>query len=492
MTNPASPSPTSILRVGALSRLGTVDIRESDDTISTMILAEIFETPYSPPMGNESPTPLLFTGMLQHEPDGTPARPVYSAQIRPAVTFSDGTPLTAELFRASLAKVDDVRAHCEVEARGDRLVFRLKSPNPRFELFLTQTFCGAVLEKGGQLLGTGPMMFPEGATKSQLLAASPLRLVRNPRYRDAVTIDEITFSAFPASSGGGTEVLLDATRRGEIDFTFSLTSVDAAGLQGYPFIPSISTGNATGILFLNTEKPSLRDSEVRRSIALSVDRREISRRTYEKNPLAFVAGGLLPPLMARDHDSLGHDPKAAKELAAKLGSALPKKLQLLVTWSPRPYLPNPKAAAETIIANLAEIGITVEPVQPRDRNDFFDRVKRGSFEMALAGWVADTADPADYFEALLSSAQIPDVTKVTATSFNLPRWRNAAMDAALVKFRGEPTDANRREVIRLLGEGAPLVPLIHGQAVAVYSSRISGFRPSPLGRASLARLRFMK
>lgn len=490
MTTPAAGG--SNLRVGALSRLGTVDIRESDDTISSMILSEIFEPPYAPPTGSESPTPLLFAELLRQEPGADPKRPVYSAQVRSGIVFSDGTPLTAEIFRNSLLKVDDVRARADVEAQGDRLVFRLRSPNPRFELFLTQTFCSAVLEKGGQLLGTGPMMFPEGSTKSQLLAASPLRLVRNPRYRDAVTIDEITFTAFSASSGGGTEVLLDATKRGEIDFTFSLTSVDAAELQGYPYIPSISTGNATGLLFLNTEKAGLRDREVRRAIALSIDRKEISRRTYEKNPLAFVAGSLLPPLMARDRDGLGHDPKAAKELAAKLGTAMPKKLQLLVAWSPRPYLPNPKAAAETVIANLAEIGITVEPVQPRDRADFFDRVKRGSFEMALAGWVADTADPADYFEALLATDQIPDIAKVTATSFNLSRNRSAAMDAALVKFRSEPTDANRREVLRVLGEEAPLVPLIHGQAVAVYSSRISGFRPSPLGRASLARLKFMK
>lgn len=486
-----SPAPV-ILRVGALARLGTMDIRLADDSVSGMILNEIFETPYSAPVGSEAPVPLLFAEGLKRDPSSDAARPVYSAAVRPGVVFSDGTPLTAAIFRDSLTKVDDVRARTDVDAIGDRVVFRLKGANPRFDLFLTQTFCAAVLEKGGRLLGTGPMMFPEGASQSQLLAANPLRLVRNPRHREEISLDGIDFAAFPASTGGGTEVLLDATKRGEIDFTLSLTSVDAAELTGHPFLPSISTGNATGLLHFNTEKSMFADREVRRAIAWAIDRREISHRTYEKNPLAFVAGSLLPPLMARERDDLGHDPKRAKAAAAALGAKLPKRASLLVTWSPRPYLPNPKAAAEVVIANLKELGIAVDPVQPRDRADFFDRLKRGNFELALAGWIADTSDPADYLEALLASSQIPDPAKVTASSNNLSRFRNAAMDAALVAFRGEPTDAHRREVIRVISEEAPLVPLIHGQAVAVYGRHVAGFRPSPLGRSSLSKLRFMK
>ena len=88
---------------------------------------------------------------------------------------------------------------------------------------------------------------------------------------------------------------------------------------------------------------------------------------------------------------------------------------------------------------------------------------------------------------------LEDQIAVARLSFrNLSRYRSPAMDELLAAFRAEPTEANRREVLRQLGEDAPVVPLIHGQAVAVYSSRISGFRPSPIGRSSLSRLRFMK
>jgi ABC-type transport system substrate-binding protein len=487
----AAPAEKSVLRVGALTRTGTLDIREAEDSVSEMILSEIFETPFAPPFGPEAPIPRLFAGPLRRD-GGDASRPVFSAQLRPGVFFSDGTPLTPENYRASLLKVDDLHCRCDVEAAGDRLVFRMKSPNPRFDLFLTQTFCAPVLEKGGRFYGTGPMMFPEGASPRELLSAQSLRLVRNPRHRESLPVDEIHFTSLANSAGGGTESLLDAVRRGEVDFTLSLTSVDAAKLQGLPYIASISTGNATGILHFNTEKTALADRRVRRAIAFSIDRREVAKKTYEKNPLAFVASGLLPPLMSHDRDELGFAPNAATSLAAELGASLPKKLSLLVTWSPRPYFPNPRAAADVVVASLRNIGIAVELVFPRDRDDFFDRLKRGSFEMALAGWIADTTDPADFFDSLLSSGQIPDPAKVTATSNNLSRYRNPEMEAALVAFRGEPSEPRRKAIFRILSEDAPLVPLVFGQAVAVYHRNILGFRPSPLGRASLASLRFMK
>jgi len=478
-----------ILRVGALTRLGTHDIREADDSVSHMILSEIFETPYAPPVGDAPPEPVLFSEPLRHDAN-TAGQPTYSAPLRPGITFSDGTPLTADAVVRSLSKASDFAVKATAEAAGDRIVFRLKSPNPRFELVLTQTFCGVTLEKGDRLLGTGPCMFPEGLTRRQLLDANPLVLTRNPRYREQVSIDEIDFKVFPAAVDGGTRNLLEAAKRQEFDFTFSLTSVDAAELQGHPFIPSISPGNATGMLFFNTPIPSLSNPLVRRAIALAIDRREIARKTYPTNPLAFVASSLLPPFLGRERDGLAFNLREAKELIQKAGSAAPKNLSLLVTWSPRPYLPNPRAAAETIRDELAAIGITVELIQPKDRADFFDRVKGGKFEMAIAGWIADTADPADYFEALLSSHMIPKVSKITAMSNNLSRWSHAGMDEALARFRAEPTEPHRAAILKILTEEAPVVPLIYGQAVAVYSRRVLGFRPSPLGRASLSSLKF--
>lgn len=487
MSVPA-PSQKRVLRVGALSRLGTLDPRQANDTISSMILNEIFESPYVPPYETEPPPPRLFTGALTRD-GGSAEKPVYSAEVRKRILFSDGTPLTPQLVVRSLMSARDFTGQATAEARGDRVFFTLARPNPRFDLVLTTNFSSIVLEKGASLIGTGAFMFPQQTSLAQLQRLDTLTLVRNPHFdRHPVHIDEIRFTIYPASQGGGTEMLLEAAKRGEIDFTYSLTSVDAAALRGHPYVPSIGTGNATGILHFNTTRPGLNDAAVRRAIALAIDRRRIAEATYERNPLAYAASTLLPPLMGRDAQTFASDMTKAKALAADLGTRLPKKLNLMLLWSPRPYFPNPKRAAELIRDQLAELGIAIEFIVPADRNDYFDRVRRGNYDMLLGGWIADTSDPADFLEALLLSTGIPTPASQSAITNNLSRWSHPPMDAALSRFRSDPSPANRAEVMKILVEEAPLVPLIFGQAVAVYSHNVRGFRASPLGRVSLASL----
>ncbi|HVT05710.1 MAG TPA: ABC transporter substrate-binding protein [Thermoanaerobaculia bacterium] len=484
-----NPNPTGkkVLRVGALSRLGTLDPRQANDTISSMILNEIFESPYSSPFGTETPEPRLFAEPLRRE-GGSQDRPIHSAAVRKGILFSDGTPLTPDIVARSLMSSRDFTEQASADARAERIFFTLQRPNPRFELVLTTNFSSIVLEKGGSLIGTGPFMFPQQSSLAQLQRLDTLTLVRNPHYRDSVELAEIRFSIFPASSGGGTEMLLEAAKRGEIDFTYSLTSVDAAALQGLPFVPSIGTGNATGLLHFNTTRPGLNDPEVRQAIAYAIDRRKIAEATYERNPLAYAAPTLLPPLMGRDPQTTKFDLAKAKEIAARAGAKMPKRLNLMLLWSPRPYIPNPKRAGELIRDQLAEIGIAIDFIVPADRNEYFDRVRRGNYDLIMGGWIADTADPADFFEALLLSRAVPSPTNDTTITNNVSRWVHPPMDLALARFRTDPTEANRAEVMKMLVDQAPFVPLIYGQAVAVYSRNVQGFRASPLGRVSLASL----
>ena len=482
LTNPAPAK--KVLRIGALARLATLDPRKTHDTVSSLILDEIFETLFLPPLGSEAPQPNLLTEPLRAEGGS-----VYSAELRSDVVFSDGTPMTPEIVARSLNSSADFARQATVEARGNRLVFKLARPNPRFDLVLTNTYAHIILEKPGTLLGSGPFMFEKQVRLADVQRSDRLTLVRNPRYRKPVEIDELVFATYAAPSGGGTEALLEAAKKGEIDFTNSLTSVDAAALRGFPFVPSISTGNATGILYFNASRSPFNDVNVRKAFAHAIDRKVIAESTYDRNPLAYVASNLLPPLLARDQSSLQFDLSKAKSFAAAAGAKMPKKVTLTMVWSPRPYMPNPRRAAEAIREQLAALGVEVEIIPTRDRGDYADRVARNSYDMLLAGWIADTSDPSDFFEALLASYSIPSTLNSTATSNNVARFASPAMDAALEKFRAEPTDANRGAVVKLLADEAPLLPLIYGQAVAICSRNVSGFQHSALGRVSFASLK---
>ena len=55
------------------------------------------------------------------------------------------------------------------------------------------------------------------------------------------------------------------------------------------------------------------------------------------------------------------------------------------------------------------------------------------------------------------------------------------MDAALARFRAEPTEDHKREIHRIVKDEAPLVPLIYGQSVVVHSRKLRNVSVSATG-----------
>src|SRR5829696_5012302 len=114
------------IRIGILSAIGSLDPRQAGDTITAIILEQVFESPYTVMPSGEI-EPWLFAEKLRLDRAG--AQPVYSAAVRPGIVFSDGTPLTAALAAASLAKTKAIRGRATVTASGDRVVFTMSGPS---------------------------------------------------------------------------------------------------------------------------------------------------------------------------------------------------------------------------------------------------------------------------------------------------------------------------------------------------------------------------
>jgi ABC-type transport system substrate-binding protein len=149
------------IRIGILSAIGSLDPRQAGDTITAIILEQVFESPYTVLPSGEI-EPWLFAEKLRLDREG--GQPVYSAAVRPGIVFSDGTPFTAALAAASVAKTKAIRGRATVTASGDRVVFTMSGPSPRFEHVLTQWNTAIVLEQRGALLGTGPYVLAPGTT----------------------------------------------------------------------------------------------------------------------------------------------------------------------------------------------------------------------------------------------------------------------------------------------------------------------------------------
>ncbi|HWW62190.1 MAG TPA: hypothetical protein VN181_12540, partial [Thermoanaerobaculia bacterium] len=107
----------------------------------------------------------------------------------------------------------------------------------------------------------------------------------------------------------------------------------------------------------------------------------------------------------------------------------------------------------------------------------------GRFHLALGGWIADTPDPADFFEALLSSHAIN-----SALFSNYSRWNHRATDTMLARFRVDPNDATRREIEQIVAEEVPFLPLIYGQSSVVHARRVRDVTLTPTGSVPFGEL----
>ena len=466
---------SQVVRVGLLSAMSKIDPRESADNISDLILGQVFDAPYAILSGDTHARPLLF------EPLRAEGTLQYSAAVRPGMKFSDGTPLTAELAVRSLRGAKILQNKTSVEARGERVWFTLTSPNPRFDLTLTQSNTAIVLDRGTQLLGTGAFMFDHRPNLRLLQAAKSFRLIRNPHYAGKSGVEELEFRICPASEDGTPRALVEALRNGEVDVTSSLSMADLSATPIAGVAPSMQPGNSTGFLVFNCERRVLMNTDVRRGLALALDVHELAAKSFDKNPAAFVASSLLPPMMGRTIGLPSTDREAATRLLDASG-AKPARLTLLVPWAPRPYLPKPLPVAQAVQRQLAQVGVAVALHQTKTSDEFFGDLTRGNYDLALAGWIADTPDPADFFEALLWSK----MCGIENHHSNHSRWRNAAIDAALARFREEPTEEHKRDIVRIIREEAPLVPLIHGQSVVVHSRRMRNVSVSATGVLALS------
>jgi ABC-type transport system substrate-binding protein len=465
-----------VLRVGTLNPVKALDPRDAQDTVSVFFLTQVFEAPYlQPPDADTPPRPLLFDGPLRRE-EAPLERPIFSGRVRAGVKFSDGTPLLAEHVAASLNRAEGFITHARARAAGDRVVFELERPHPRFALLLSNHFCSVVLERGGERLGTGAYVLAPDAT------ADAMRLVRNPHFRGVTAIDEVVFAYYPPGAGDSHEALIDALESGHVHYSDALSRDDVGKLQTVR--KHFQTGISTCSLYFDTERPYLRDARVRRALAMAVDRGELSRISYE-NALAFTATSLLPPFMGSFRDGIRTNLEAARELlreaAAEGAAPLPPKLRMVVPWGPRAYLPHPTQVADAIIEQLGKIGVGVSLLPTRDSVEFYRIVSEGAHDLALIGWIADSADPAELLEVQLHTRAVPQTGKSPAVRGNMSRWSDTETDALLDRYRLDGREEGKRAILERVAQQVPLLPLMYGPSIAVCAWELTGFVPTAIG-----------
>jgi ABC-type transport system substrate-binding protein len=100
-------------------------------------------------------------------------------------------------------------------------------------------------------------------------------------------------------------------------------------------------------------------------------------------------------------------------------------------------------------------GFTCARAAGRRAEERFRILANGDYDIGLGGWVADNTDPTEFYDSLLSSAQ---VSRNGQHLTNLARSSDPETDAALAAFRVNPSPANRKVITDFIELQAMIVP----------------------------------
>ncbi|MFL5254874.1 MAG: ABC transporter substrate-binding protein [Rhodopila sp.] len=326
--------------------------------------------------------------------------------LRPGVTWHDGKPFTAADVKCTFDLVQDKGTEhlrknprkllwsnvTEVVPNGAlEVTFRLARPQPSLLALLASGYtaiypCHATpAQQRTKPIGTGPFMLAE-FKQNEII-----RLVRNPNYwkpgrpyLDAIELPIITNRA--------TAML--AFQAHKLDMTFPVEVTPAIQRDITKQVPtaicSFGPMNVNSNLIVNRSKPPFDNPEIRRAMALTIDRKAFVDILFEGK--ADIGGSLLPAPegvwgMPEDmkRQMLGYDPDIAKNreqaraIMKKLGYGPDNRLKVKVSTRNIATYRDP---AVILIDHLKEIWIDGE-LDPLDTPVWFAKLARKDYAVGL-------------------------------------------------------------------------------------------------------------
>ena len=424
----------------------------------------------------------------------------YTFFLREGVRFHDGTPFNAETARFSFDRQMDPEhpAHfdeasfqywqnlfSDVErletVDAMTLRFHLRQPNAgilgAFASFPAWLVSPEAFAKHGEQMiyhpvGTGPYRFVNWRPNEAVLFEA------NPDYwgEPEPGFPRMVMRSIPLNSSR-----LSALKSGGLHGLDGVQPAELQDLRGNPRFRILhEPGMNVGYLAFSLLKERLRDPELRRAVALAIDRENLVQLALGGygRPAAYPA----PPEflgIPRDEGPLRHEPGAAAELVAAHPEWSAQPLRLATFGQPRMYFPDPQRIASLIRSDLEAVGFDVE-ILNREFKSHLHRTRKGDYELALLGWIADTPDPDNFLRTFFHSD-----AAVKGSATNISFYRSEKMDRLLDEAvrltEAEERSALYEEALALWAKDLPLIPLLQGDQITVLDARISGYRLSPTG-----------
>jgi len=348
--------------------------------------------------------------------------------LREGITWHDGRPFTAadvkctwdlltgksnEKLRLNPRKAW-YRNLKEVTANGDyEVTFHLQRPQPAFVVLLASGFSPvypchvAPREMRTHPIGTGPFKFVEFKPNERIVIA------RNPDYwkKDRPYLDGIEYTIIKNVS---TAVL--AFNSGKFDMTLGLPLPVVKDIKGQSpqAICELAPTNVSRNLAINREKPPFDNADLRRAMALSLDRPAFIDILTEGT--GSIGGAMQPPpegIWGMPLDLLktlpGYDPDVqknrveARQLMQKLGYGPNNRLRIKLSARDLPFFRDP---AVILIDQLKEVYIDAE-LEVIDTTNWLPKIMRKDYTvgMNLTGNGVDDPDQ-NFYENYACGAEL--------------------------------------------------------------------------------------
>lgn len=303
-------------------------------------------------------------------------RTVYTFTLHEGVTFSDGSPFTADDVVASIGRVQNdwtlsLKSKMDVvrkaEATSDtEVAVTLEHPSNSW-LFDMGTSVGAMLpddlsaDLATETVGTGPYTVEEVAPGDHITLAA-----RDDYWGEAPAIQDVTVRYFADANAQA-----NAVRAGDIDMAYNMQAPDLlAGLERDEDLQVID-GTSTGevLLALNNTEPPFDDLRVRRAVMYAIDRKAVLDTAWAGH--GELIGSMVPPTDPYYQDltdAYPYDPERAKELLAEAGA---EDLSITFDVPTRPYA---EAVAQVVVSQLKDVGIDAKIVPAEFPAVWLDKV----------------------------------------------------------------------------------------------------------------------
>ncbi len=423
---------------------------------------------------------------------------VYTFAIKQGVTFSDGTPVTAQsyvytwtrallpeiasptasFFEAPIVGSDAVNSGktktlSGVKAINDQaLQVTLKHPTPYFLEALTNSLffplnsklIGQYGQKNwiqhteGNGVGTGPFMVKMWNHNVKMV------LVPNPRYYGNKTkLTEVDMLFVKDNS-----TAFKAYRAGQYSFVWNLTPDDqttAKSLSGFARKSLLQTD----LLFFDSSRPPFNNQAVRQAFAYAIDKQALVHAVFKDSVVA--AQTIIPPGMPGyqpDFPGLPFDVAKAKSLFQSVYPDASKAPQITFTYPTAQVTPSEASALQQMWQRALGIQVNLRGVElTAYNNETSTNQNTHVVQFGFTQWGADFPDPYDWLTLNLT-AKAPN----NNGSWNNPGFDQTVTQAETLSGNERIALYNKAEQIAITDVG--WLPIDHQAIAAVIPSWVHG------------------